>query len=307
VSDAEAELRLDPLTQEWVAIVGHRQDRPNRPSADCPFCVGGLEAPEPYTVKAFPNRWPPMRPGTPVDTHVAAELGAGPWRLPARGAAEVVLYSPDHGASLASIGVPGARAVVDLWAERTAALLARPEVEYVLVFENRGAEVGATIPHPHGQIYAFPFVPPVPRREAEVAADSGCPLCREVPREATAGERVVFDGGDWLAWTPFASGYPFGLLLAPRRHVAGLPDLDGVGRDGLAAALVDVLGRYDRLYGRPFPYLLWVHPGVHLHVHLAPPLRDRDTARFIASGEAGSGTLSNPVRPEDAAELLRGA
>jgi UDPglucose--hexose-1-phosphate uridylyltransferase len=287
VSDGETELRLDPLTREWVAIVGGRQDRPNRPTAGCPFCVGGLEAPEPYLVRAFPNRWPPF--------------------APAHGAAEVVLYSPDHDASLASIGVEGARRVVDLWAERTDALLARPRIESVLVFENRGEEVGATIPHPHGQIYAFPFVPPVLRREAEVAATHGCPLCDEVPREAAAAERVVFDDGHWLAWVPYASGYPYGLLVAPRAHRAGLPDLDGDERDGLAATLVDVLARYDRLFDAPFPYLLWVHQGVHVHVHLAPPLRDAGVARFIASGEAGSGTLSNPVVPEAAAARLRDA
>lgn len=285
--DRGTEFRLDPLTREWVAIVGARQDRPNRPTDGCPFCVGGIEAPEPYLVKAFPNRWPPFGPG--------------------RGAAEVVLYSPEHDASLASIGVEGARRVVDLWAERTEALLARPEIESVLVFENRGEEVGATIPHPHGQIYAFPFVPPVLRREADVAAAHGCPLCAEVPREAEAAARVVFDDGRWLAWVPYASGYPYGLLVAPREHRAGLPELGGAERDGLATALVDVLGRYDRLFAAPFPYLMWVHQGVHVHVHLAPPLRDAGVARYIASGEAGSGTLSNPVVPEDAAARLRDA
>jgi UDPglucose--hexose-1-phosphate uridylyltransferase len=300
------EFRLDPLTREWVAIVGARQARPNLPGDHCPFCLGGLEAPAPYAVKAFENRWPPFEPGAPVDA-AAVRDADGPTGLPARGAAEIVLYSPDHDATLASIGVEGARRVVDLWAERTEALLARPEIAYVLVFENRGPEVGATIPHPHGQIYGFPFEPPVPRRESEIAAERGCRLCDEVPREAVAAERVVFDCGGWLAWVPFASGYPFGLLLAPRAHVADLFGLDDDARDGLANALVDVLGRYDRLFGKPFPYLLWIHPGVHLHVHLAPPLRDRDAMRYVASGEAGSGTLSNPVVPEDAAARLREA
>src|SRR5579862_2819666 len=122
------ELRRDPLTGEWVGIAAARQHRPNRPAAACPFCVGGLEAAEPYEVKAIPNRWPTWKPGPPV------ELAGGV--VPARGASEVVLYSPDHDASLASLGAEWVREVVDLWAERTAALLGRPEVEYVLVFEN---------------------------------------------------------------------------------------------------------------------------------------------------------------------------
>lgn len=303
------ELRLDPLTREWVDIVADRQDRPNlvddATAGGCPFCVGGLEAPEPYAVRAFENRWPAYRPGGLVDARSPLDEATGFARLPPRGAAEVVLYSPDHHGSLATIGVAGARAVVDLWAERTEALLARPEIEYVLVFENRGTLVGATVPHPHGQIYAFPFVPPVPRREAEVAAEHGCPVGTMVRDERAAGERVVRDDSGWLTWVPFASGYPYGLLLAPEEHHQGLPDLHDSARDGLAAALVDAVRRYDRLFDREMPYLMWIHHGVHVHVHFAPPLRAADTSRYLASGELGSGVLGNPVAPEDAAAALR--
>jgi UDPglucose--hexose-1-phosphate uridylyltransferase len=291
-----SEMRWDSLAGEWVGIAGTRQDRPNHPSDACPFCVGGIEAPEPYEVKAFPNRWPMFAPGDPVDLDPA--LGS----VPARGASEVVLYAPQHDASLASLGQEGIRRVVDLWAERSAALLARREVEYVLVFENRGADAGATIAHPHGQIYAFPFVPPVPAREAEVAARSGCALCGE-----DAGDRLVFAGGGWRAYVPYASAYPYGLLVAPNAHVGTLPELDDAARDGLAAALADVLCRYDRLFGAPFPYMLWIHPGAHLHVHLAPPRRAAETLRYVAAGEVGSGTFMNPVVPEVAAQALRDA
>ncbi len=288
------ELRRDELTGEWVAIAAGRQSRPNLPTADCPFCIGGLEAPQAYETLAFPNRWPMFSPGQPV--HLEGES------VPARGASEVVLYSPDHCASLASIGAAGARKVVDLWAERTEALLARPEVKYALVFENRGADAGATIPHPHGQIYGFPFVPPLPAREAAIAARDGCLLCRE-----ESAERRVYEGAEWRAWVPFASGYPYGLLLAPRAHVAGLPQLSDTGRDGLARALVDVVARLDRLFDRPFPYMLWVHYGVHVHVHIAPVRRNAETLRYVAAGEVGSGTLTNPVAPEAAAQALRDA
>jgi len=147
-----SEFRLDNLTREWVAVAGDRQSRPNRPDGVCPFCVGGIEAPEPYVVKAFANRSPIFAPGPRVLFDGA--------RVEGRGAAEVVLYSPDHDASLASLGRRGIRQVIDLWAERIEALLERPEIEYVLVFENRGELAGATIRHPHGQIYGFPFVPP---------------------------------------------------------------------------------------------------------------------------------------------------
>ena len=195
-----SELRWDALAGAWVGIAGARQDRPNLPTTDeCPFCVGGIEAPAAYEVKAFANRWPMFTPGDPTMLEPVRR------RVPARGAAEIVLYAPEHDASLASLGAARVRKVVDLWAERTQALLQRPEVEYVLVFENRGADAGATIPHPHGQIYAFPFVPPVPAREAEVAARDGCALCAEDP-----GGRVVSARGGWRAYVPYASHFRTG-------------------------------------------------------------------------------------------------
>ncbi|MEL7207137.1 MAG: DUF4931 domain-containing protein, partial [Actinomycetota bacterium] len=159
------ERRTDALTGEEVVLVSGRQDRPNLPPG-CPFCVGGIEAPDPYDVKAFPNRWPPL----------------------AEGRAEVVLYTSDHDATFSSLTQGEATKVVDLWAERTTALGSYDDVDYVLVFENRGPEVGATIAHPHGQIYAFPDVPPAAARELD--ADRPCPLC------APADDELVVDHAD---------------------------------------------------------------------------------------------------------------
>jgi UDPglucose--hexose-1-phosphate uridylyltransferase len=278
--------RTDPLTGGEVRIVADRQDRPNQPTVgQCPFCVGGIEAPEPYEVRAFPNRWPPM----------------------ADDRCEIVLYTADHTATFWSLGVEGARRVVDLWADRTAALGARSDVGYVLVFENRGPEVGATIPHPHGQVYGFEEVPPVPL--AELSGDGPCPLCAEA-----AGDRLVAEAAGWRAWVPWAAGWPFELVLAPTGHRPDLPGLGDGERNGLAALLVDVLARLDRLFAAPMPYMLWIHqrptdggewPRAHLHLHLAPLYRAPDTQRFVAAGELGGGVQFNPVDPADAASRLR--
>ena len=285
--------RIDPLTGEASVIVARRQARPNlgegvhtASAVTCPFCPGGVEAPEDYDVKAFTNRWPSISDGR----------------------CEVVLYTSDHDASFASLGVDGARKVVDLWAERTAALGGRDDVAYVLVFENRGPEVGATIPHPHGQIYAFPEVPPAPRRELE---EAGCALCGVDP-----GPRLVHAVGGWRSWVPDAATWPSALVVAPDAHEPDLPSLGDAGRTGLAEVLVDALGRLDRLFDAPMPYMLWFHqrptdgghwPTAHLHVHVAPLYRSPGTQRYVAAGELGSGMFFNPVDPVDAAAALRAA
>lgn len=274
--------RLDELGRASTFVVGARQDRPNRPTQDCPFCVGGIEAPEPYEVRWFPNRWPAM----------------------GEGRCEVVLYTSQHDAALWSLGVGGARRVVDLWAERTAALGARSDVDYVLVFENRGVEVGATIPHPHGQIYAYRDIPPVPLRELV----DGVLLPATIPAEL-----AVASHGDWLSWVPAAPTWPYELRLAPRRQAPDLVD-ERCDRDGLAAALVDALARIDQLFGAPIPYMMWIHqrptdggewPGTRVHVHICPLYRAPGVQRYVAAAEQGGGVFFDPVEPAEAAARLR--
>ena len=176
----------------------------------------------------------------------------------------------------------------------------------MLVFENRGAEVGATIPHPHGQIYSYLDVPPNPSRELGAAT---CALCAEEP-----GDRLVSAADGWRAWVPHASVYPYGLVVAPTAHAPDLPSLSAASRRGLATVLVDVLHRLDALWDRPMPYMLWFHqrpfdggswPTAHVHVEIAVPQRAPGVLRFIAGGELGSGLYVNPVVPETAAAELR--
>lgn len=289
--DSDLPYRVDPLTGDVTYIVAARQGRPNLPSTDCPFCPGGIEAPGPYDVFAFPNRWPPI-PG---------------------GRSEVVLYSPVHDATFWSLGVDGARKVIDLWAARSAELGAREDVDYVLVFENRGPEVGATIAHPHGQIYAYDVVPPLPFAElarGDVTAGLG-------PDAAGPGaERLVAEAGGWRAWVPWAASAPYELVVAPSDPVPDLPSLDDTSRDGFARVLVDVLERYDRLFDAPMPYMLWIHqrpfdgqdwPSAWVHVHLNPLFRSPATPRFVAAAEQGGRVFYNPVDPQLAAAQLRDA
>ena len=295
-ADRDLPSRTEPLTGDVTYIVAARQGRPNLPSSGCPFCPGGVEAPEHYEVFSFPNRWPPIPDGR----------------------SEVVLYSPVHDATFWSLGVDGARKVVDLWAERSAALGARDDVHYVLVFENRGPEVGATIAHPHGQIYAYDVVPPLPFAELRRAAasETGETGDQAFGPDAAgpAGERLVASGGGWRAWVPWAASSPYELLVAPELNVPDLPSLDDDSRQGLAAVLVDVLERYDGLFATAMPYMLWIHqrpfdgqewPGARVHVHLAPLYRSAGTPRFVAAAEQGGRVFYNPVDPDAAAAQLR--
>lgn len=277
------ELRFDRLTRTPAVIIGGRQSRPNRPEG-CPFCPGGLEAPDEYVTRHFPNRWPPLPDGR----------------------AEVLLYAPEHGVAMWQLGAGGVRRVIDLWVERTAALGARGDAAYVLLFENRGPEVGATIDHPHGQVYAFSDVPPVPLRELTAHA---CALCAEVP------SRYEVSGcGQWRAWCPEASAHPYELRIAPSDHVQSLPHVTEADRDDLAVVLVDALARLDQLFEAPMPYMLFWHqrptddgdwPLAHVHCHIAPYFRAPGVGRYVAAGEVGSGVYFNPVPPEDAAARLR--
>jgi UDPglucose--hexose-1-phosphate uridylyltransferase len=281
---SDAELRIDPLTGAYVVVTPWRQRRPNLPDGPCPFCPGGLEAPEPYDVRHIPNRWPAL----PDDRH------------------EVVLHCPDHYSSFPSLGEERSAQVIELWSARTAALGSRPDVAYVFVFENRGRMIGSTIEHPHSQIMAFDLIPPIPK--AELSAPT-CHLCRD-PGDGL----LVTRHAGWQAAVPWAPSWPYELLIYPRSHVADLPAAGPRLRKGLAVMLVDALTRLERLLGPDAPYMLWAHqqpndgtdwPAAHLHLHLAPALRAPGVARHLASAELGAGVFFDPVDPQQAAAQWR--
>ena len=282
----DADLRIDPLTGASVVVTPWRQQRPNLPQGQCPFCPGGLEAPGPYDVRHFQNRWPAL----PDGRH------------------EIVLHSPDHDASFPALGADQAARVAELWSARTAALGSRDDVAYVFVFENRGRAIGSTIDHPHSQIMAFGMMPPIPA--AELSAPT-CHLCRDPDHDL-----LVVRRSGWQAAVPWAPSWPYELLISPRRHVADLPAAGRETRHGLGAVLVDVLTRVERLLGPAAPYMLWVHqrpadrgdwPAAHLHLHLAPALRAPGVRRHLAAAEFGAGVFFDPVDPRQAAAQLRSA
>ena len=302
----------------------HRQHRTFLPPAEyCPLCPtrpGGppTEIPMPaFDVAVFENRFPALVRRPPAPTGEAA----APSRVaPAAGATEVVVYSDDHDLGLADLEPARVVRVVEVWTDRYVDLGRRDDVAYVFVFENRGVAIGVTLSHPHGQIYAYPELPPRVRRRVEVAQaylaeHAACVHCDVASTESAAGIRVVARNDTFLAYVPFAARFPYEVHVVPLRHVPSLPDLTEAERLDLAVLLRVVLRGYDRLFGFPLPYVMSVHqaptrgeghrPASHLQVELTPIHRTAEKLKYLAGSELGAGAFVNDTAPEDTAGRLR--
>ena len=294
-----SELRFNELRGEPVVYATDRQERTFLPDV-CPL--------------------DPTRPGSaPTEIPVADfEIAVFDNRFPAfteAGAAEVIVYTADHRGSLHSLAPERAEALMWVWRHRYEELSAREDVDYVLIFENRGVEVGTTLHHPHGQIYGYPFVPPVALLER--AADErlgGCATCALGERERADGARVVLDGEAVCAYVPYAARWPYEVHIVVRAHRPSLLECSAAELHDLARALQAVGRGYDRLFDRPFPYVMVVHQAPsdgrgdgHVHVEFYPPLRTADRLKFIAGSEQGAGTFIQDTLPEETAAALRAA
>jgi UDPglucose--hexose-1-phosphate uridylyltransferase len=315
-----SQLRYDPLLDEWVTMASHRQERTHLPPTDeCPLCPSRkgrrTEIPAPdYDVVVFENRFPSLATS-------AADPGVGSPLVPRRpgiGRCEVVCFTDDHDASFASLAPEAARLVVEAWADRTAALSAIPGVEQIFCFENRGQEIGVTLSHPHGQIYAYPFVTPRTRAiltSAERHRErTGRNLFADVlAEERDAGVRVIGSSEHWTAFVPAAARWPVEVHLYPHRQVPDIPALTGAERDDLARGYLDLLRRLDALYDRPLPYVAaWHQAPVHadrdlayLHLQIFSIRRAADKLKYLAGSESGMGAFITDVLPEDVAQRLR--
>ncbi|MFC8761853.1 galactose-1-phosphate uridylyltransferase [Streptomyces sp. NPDC012693] len=305
---SRSEIRYDVLTGDPVAIASHRQARTYHPPADaCPLCPArdGRESEIPeesYEVAVFENRFPSLSGGV--------------------GRCEVVCFTDDHTASFADLSEERVALVLDAWTDRTSALATLPGVEQVYCFENRGAEIGVTLPHAHGQIYAFPYVSPrtaaMRRRLDEHRAETGRNLFDDViERERADAERIVLETEHWIAFVPYAAHWPYEVHLHPKRRVPDLLALDGAARTECAQVYLELLRRFDRIFGPdepPTPYIAAWHQAPFtdarredfgLHLELFTVRRASGKLKYLAGTESGMGAFMNDVRPEDAARRLR--
>ena len=339
-------LRWDALTGEWVVIAAQRQDRTFLPPAqECPLCPSRAgrptEIPAPdYDVVVFENRFPSLRGVPPIlappnlappdlAPPAPAPLAAdGPPETggvagrPAIGRCEVVCFTADHHTSAAGLSPRRVRTVLEAWADRTTVLQATPGIEQVYCFENRGEEIGVTLHHPHGQIYGFPFVAPRTTRmlsqaKARAAAGRGNLFDGLVAGEVAAGTRVVSRNEHWAAFVPAAARWPFEILLFPTRRVPALPDLDEGARAAFCEIYLDLLRRFDALFGLPLPYIAAWHQApagdqfarreFGLHLQLISIRRAPGKVKYLAGTESGMGVWINDILPEEAAHSLREA
>jgi UDPglucose--hexose-1-phosphate uridylyltransferase len=301
-----SEQRFDELRGEQVVYAIDRQDRTFLPSREhCPLDPtppGGVPTEIPFAsfeIAVFDNRFPAFEaPG---------------------GAAEVVVYTDRHDGSFATLAPRRAEALMWVWRHRYLELGSRPDVDYVMVFENRGVEVGVTLHHPHGQIYGYPFLPPV--AALELAADErqgGCAVCALLARELEDGERLLVERGGAVAYVPYAARWAYEAHVVMREHRASLLECEAGELRELSEVLQTLVRGYDALFDRPFPYVMVAHQAPtaaggspaghgHLHIEFYPPLRTAQKLKFLAGSEQGAGTFISDTLPEESAAALREA
>jgi UDPglucose--hexose-1-phosphate uridylyltransferase len=318
-----SELRWNPLLGEWVATATHRQNRTFLPPEDfCPLCPtkpGGFptEVPESsYDIVAFENLFPSLRP---VPEEPAVEGSDLYPVMPSQGECEVLLYSPNHDTTLAGEPVEQIDKLVRVWTDRFRELGERDYVDYVFIFENKGEAIGVTLNHPHGQIYAYPFIPPRIARELEQfrahqEQTGRCLLCDIIAEEMRDGRRIIAENASFIACIPFFARWPYETHIYARHHTQALTDFRRDEQRDLAEILKMTLVAFDKLFNFSFPYMMVLHqrptdrPATydyyHFHIEFYPPLRTATKLKYLAGSETGAGLFINDTLPEQkAAEL----
>jgi UDPglucose--hexose-1-phosphate uridylyltransferase len=329
--------RFDPLRGHWVLVSPHRTQRPwqgevSRVDAapaihydpDCYLCPGNLRAggkknPQYTTVFAFDNDYAALLPDSP---RVVTESANGLLRAESeRGVCRVVCFHPDHSLTLAGMEVDDIVRVVEAWTAEFRALGGRPEIRHVQIFENRGAMIGASNPHPHGQIWATEHIPDEPAAElanqlAYRLQHNACLLCEALRTEVGQSRRIVCENQEFVVVVPFWAVWPFETLVLSRAHLAGMDEFSSAQQRGLADILKRLTMGYDRLFATSFPYTMGFHqrptdgephPECHFHGHFYPPLLRSATVRKFMVGFEMLGMPQRDITPEAAAERLRDA
>ena len=312
------ELRWNPVLQRWNIISDARQDRPVLPEDSCPLCPGVLEVPQDdYYVVTFENRFPALQRDPEEPNVEGDEL----YRVREnQGVCEVILYTPDHDIAPADLSLDRFVDLVTVWSDRFEDLSGEEFIDYVYIFENRGREIGVTLDHPHGQLYAFPYVPPLARRSIDSARNyleekNECLFCKIIEKEQDFGDRIIWQNEEFLAFVPFYARFPYEVHLYPRRHFQTMLSLKEKEKTSLAQGIKTVLKKYKDLFPiEDFPYITSFHqapvdgkdhPYYHFHLEFYSLQRAKDKIKYRAGVETGTSTFISSLSPEKMASDLR--
>ncbi|MDO4793384.1 MAG: galactose-1-phosphate uridylyltransferase, partial [Filifactor alocis] len=256
-----AELRWNPLLKDWTIVAGHRQNRPDMPKDYCPFCPGSGKVPESYEVHKYDNDFPALSQNPPIPYSEDSELYK---TKTAYGKCEVILYSPEHHASICELSIEHIKKLVDLWQERYEELSKDEKIKYIFTFENRGAEVGVTMPHPHGQIYGYSYIPLKLQKELQNCKEFYEERKRNLfdemnSEEKKSGKRLIFENEDFLIYLPFFTDYPYGVYIVSKSNLGSLSDFSESQKKIFAETLKKVTGMYDSLFEKKFPYMMGIY------------------------------------------------
>lgn len=324
VLEHPSELRWNPVLAEWVAYAAHRMNRPQLPSKEsCPLCPGILELPLPYQIAIFENRAPALSYVPGDESKLPNPQNVFELKAPGRGRCDIVVYSEKHEGKLADMPVNEIYCLVEAWRSRYAELVALPEVRAISICENKGREAGMTLDHPHGQIYAFPFLPPMIQRQWEqtqlFSSRTDGLWDQVIAKEQRDKSRIIVETEGFLAAQPFYAKYPYEVhIWARRRGVNSLLEMTPEERRQLAGVLKNIISRYEHLWPNPaygFPTLMVMQQlsnmdGVEnyrFHIEFYPLQRSPDKLKYRASIESGTGTFLNDALPENQAAELREA
>lgn len=323
------ELRYNPLLNTYTMVASNRQNRPHFPKDWCPFCPENEKVPNDFEVYAYPNDFAVLNttPQTPNEhTYFNANLYHV---LPAYGVCEVILYSPLHNAKLYELTENHLVKLVNLWISRFQNLSQDNSVQYIFIFENKGEAVGVTMPHPHGQLYAYPFVPLKIKTELDnckhyFEKHNQCLLCAINEEEKLFEQRIIFENEHFIAYIPYFTDYPYGVFITAKQHA---PDLlffknNLQAQKNLAQILKYITGAFDQIFDIPFPYMMCMHQApvnqqntayseashyYHFHIEFYPPLREKDKIKWYASSEMGAWAAANVVEVEQSVQVLKKA
>lgn len=314
-----AELRWHPLTKDWVMIASSRQNRPQMPKDWCPFCPGSGKVPDEFEVYKYDNDFPALSQNPPTPDDVANDFFK---TAECYGKCEVILYSSGHTVTIPELTDSHVTKLVNLWCERFEAMQADEKIKYCFIFENRGDVVGVTMPHPHGQIYGYPFVPKKIELETASAKEyyetmGKCIFCDMLDNEKADGRRIIFQNEHFTVFLPFFTEYPYGVYIISNRHVNYITELTQTEKEALAVTIKHTVGMLDSLFDYHFPYMMCMHNApvnsgdfskdFHFHIEFFPPMRSADKIKFNASSETGAWAHCNPTCPEETSKELRAA